>query len=152
MFSPDKRLKDGCQSRCKVCYAQIMMERRKANPQAHRADVKRSTQKHYAKKLLRNNTYRASNPDKVSKWKAKDRKDNKARVLADNAKRRASMQGETPKDVVQVYALRDFYVAMSLGELFHVDHIIPISKGGKHIAENLRVIPAIDNLRKGANL
>lgn len=128
------------------------MERRKANPQAHRADVKRSTQKHYAKKLLRNNTYRASNPDKVSKWKAKDRKDNKARVLADNAKRRASMQGETPKDVVQVYALRDFYVAMSLGELFHVDHIIPISKGGKHIAENLRVIPAIDNLRKGANL
>jgi hypothetical protein len=30
----------------------------------------------------------------------------------------------------------------------HVDHIIPISKGGLHIPENLQIIPGEDNLRK----
>ena len=152
MFSPDKRVKDGCQSRCKTCYAKIMSDRRAIDPQAHRDSIKRSTQKHYEKKLARNNTYRKNNPDKVSAWKAKDRKENKARVLADNAKRRALVQGETTKDIVQIYALRDFYTAMSLGDAFHVDHIIPLSKGGQHIAENLQVIPAIDNLRKGVTI
>ena len=41
---------------------------------------------------------------------------------------------------------------MSLGEKFHVDHIIPIAKGGLHIAENLQVISAKDNLRKGISI
>ena len=30
-----------------------------------------------------------------------------------------------------------------------VDHIVPLSRGGLHAYKNLRVIPAIDNLRKG---
>lgn len=50
---------------------------------------------------------------------------------------------------MSVYALRDFFEAMSLGEKFHVDHIHPIVKGGLHVLDNLQVIPAIDNLRKG---
>ena len=34
---------------------------------------------------------------------------------------------------------------------FHVDHIIPLSKGGNHHPENLRIISAEENLRKGSN-
>lgn len=148
-FSPDKRIKSGLQSRCKSCYAKIMKDRRISNPEAHRLAVKKSVEKNYQKKLARNNKYRKNNPDKVSKWKRKDRLTNKPRILADNAKRRALTRGETSPEIVQLYALRDFYCAMSLGEEFHVDHIKPLSKGGLHIFSNMQVIPAIDNLRKG---
>jgi 5-methylcytosine-specific restriction endonuclease McrA len=35
---------------------------------------------------------------------------------------------------------------------YHVDHHIPLAKGGKHHPDNLWVIPAAENLRKGAKL
>jgi 5-methylcytosine-specific restriction endonuclease McrA len=35
---------------------------------------------------------------------------------------------------------------------FHVDHIIPLAKGGAHLPENLQILPAEENLRKGAKL
>jgi 5-methylcytosine-specific restriction endonuclease McrA len=149
-FSPDKRISSGFQSRCKKCFAAIVREKRRANPEAHRLSIKLSTQRNYAAKLARNRRYRLENPDKVSEWKAGDRQRNKARVLADNASRRALQRVPLTPEVVQIYALRDFYRAMSLGEDFHVDHIIPLSKGGAHVHTNLQVIPAIDNLRKGA--
>lgn len=151
-FSQDKRASDGAQTRCRECARVIAKERRLANPETHRAGVRKSTQKHYAAKLARNTRYRRENPDKVSEWKRKDRQKNKARVLACNAMRRSQHAGETSSQVRQLYALRDFYRAMSLGEEFHVDHVVPLSKGGKHVFENLRVIPAIDNLRKGASI
>ena len=149
-YSPDKRIKSGVQSRCKPCYAKIMKERRAKDPGAHRDAVKNSTAKHYQKKLQRNNEYRKNNPHKVKQWKRKDRLVNKPRVLADNARRRGWTRGETSPEVEQLYALRDFYRSMSLGEEFHVDHIQPLSKGGLHVFSNMQVIPAIDNLRKGA--
>jgi 5-methylcytosine-specific restriction endonuclease McrA len=151
-FSPDKRIKSGVQSRCKACFAEIMRARRAENPTPHREGVKRSVERHYAKKLARNKRYRTEQPDRVKEWKRKDRQLNKARVLADNAKRRALLAEKLTPEIKQIYALRDFYQAMSLGEPFHVDHVIPVSKGGRHVHENLQVIPAIDNLRKGANL
>ncbi len=36
-----------------------------------------------------------------------------------------------------------------IGKKIHVDHIIPLSKGGLHIAENLQLLPAGLNMRKG---
>ena len=151
-FSPDKRLKSGLQSRCKACFSEIVKAKRAENPEAHRESIKRSVKRHYAKKLERNTRYRKENPEKVKLWKKSDRQENKARIHADNAKRRSLLIGEASTEVKQLYALRDFYRAMSLGEDFHVDHIIPLSKNGLHVYENLQVIPAIDNLRKGANV
>lgn len=148
-FSPDKRLKSGTQSRCKMCLAEVARLRRIANPLAHRESVKKSTKAHYAKKLTRNEAYRNKNSLKVQQWKKKDRCVNKTRILADNAMRRAKLKSIVSHEIRQIYALRDFYKAMSLGDDFHVDHIIPLSKNGTHSIENLQVIPAIDNLRKG---
>jgi hypothetical protein len=148
-FSPDKRILSGLQSRCKSCFAEIAKQNRLKDPQAHREVVKQSTKKHYNAKLARNNRYRTENPEKVFKWKKGDRQRNKHRIYADNAKRRAKLHSENSEEIKSLYVLRDFFEAMSLGEKFHIDHIYPIAKGGVHAIDNLQVIPAIDNLRKG---
>jgi 5-methylcytosine-specific restriction endonuclease McrA len=121
------------------------------NPEHFRRLVAESVKRNYAKKLKLNAEYRKNNPEKVAAWKKKDRQLNKHRVNADNAMRRSKIAGKLSPEIKQIYALRDFYTATSLGEIFHVDHIIPISLGGSHTSDNLRVIPAIDNLRKGAS-
>jgi 5-methylcytosine-specific restriction endonuclease McrA len=148
-FSPDKRISSGVQSKCKPCYAEIMRNRRMSDPTKHRAAVKKFRELHYEKVLERNRTYRKNNPEKVFGWKKKDRTVNKARVYADNAKRRSLIYGRLIPEIISTYALRDFYEAMSLGDKFHVDHIVPLSRGGLHEFENLQIISAIDNLRKG---
>jgi 5-methylcytosine-specific restriction endonuclease McrA len=150
-FSPNKRTSSGLQSNCKLCGAVQNRLRYLENPEHHKRLARESRERHYAKVLERNNRYRAQNPDKVKAWKKKDRELHKARILADNAKRRGKLQGSVSSEIKQLYSLKDFYQSMSLGEVFHVDHIIPIAKGGKHHIDNLQVIPAIDNLRKGAN-
>ena len=43
----------------------------------------------------------------------------------------------------QVPALQDL-----LGVDLHVDHMVPLSKGGKHCADNLQIVPKKVNLRK----
>lgn len=148
-FSPDRRTSIGLQSKCKSCFAEMVKQKRLENPEKHREAVKQSVLKNYSKVLTRNNEYRKNNPDKVKEWKRNDRTNNKIRILADNAKRRSLFPSVVNSDVLSVYALRDFYTSMSLGDCFHVDHIQPLSKGGLHIVANLQVIPAIDNLRKG---
>lgn len=149
MFSPSKRGLHGVQSTCKQCYAEIRRQYYKANPEKYKQVAKMYAKENYGKVLERNNRYRQSNPEKLKEWKRKDRQKNKARILSDNALRRSMTKGSNSPEIVQIYALRDFYIAMSMGESFHVDHIIPVSKGGAHAAWNLQVIPAIDNLRKG---
>lgn len=37
-----------------------------------------------------------------------------------------------------------------LGKKLHVDHVHPLSKGGRHVIENLQILPVGLNLRKGA--
>ena len=43
-------------------------------------------------------------------------------------------------------------VSKCLGVTMHVDHILPLSKGGVHEASNLQIIPKTINLRKSDKL
>ena len=76
-------------------------------------------------------------------------RENRGRMLEYSAARRAKTRTNCPR-VAALYA-----VAAALradGWDVHVDHIVPLSKGGPHVFENLQILPAIENLRKGARV
>ena len=43
-------------------------------------------------------------------------------------------------------------ISIISGVEYHVDHVHPLSKGGSHTLDNLQIMKAEDNLRKGAKV
>ena len=85
------------------------------------------------------------------------RKNNPAKVRATDAKRRALEMNQYEKlSADDKFVIEECYELMRLrttkmGFAWHVDHIIPLSKGGLHKPTNLQVVPATWNLRKNNN-
>lgn len=91
-------------------------------------------------------------------WECKkeEPKRNHDTTAANRAKYRARKRDAVPDTLTEedlakikeIYALRN-KLTEETGIEHHVDHIIPISKGGLHHPDNLRVITAEENLKKG---
>jgi hypothetical protein len=88
--------------------------------------------------------------------KRRQRPDVKAARAAERMKRIADLKQRTPA-WADHEKIRAFYrLAAAFSKLYvphHVDHIVPLNGehvSGLHVEHNLRVIPASDNLRKGA--
>jgi hypothetical protein len=117
--------------------------RRKANPEKH---------------ATKNATWAKANPEKVRAAMAKWVKANPAVCRANEAKRRAlkaaALVPLTPEEQAKVIGIYAEARALSemIGTPYHVDHIIPLSKGGLHHPSNLQVLRGTDNLKKGAKL
>jgi 5-methylcytosine-specific restriction endonuclease McrA len=122
--------------------------RRAGNPEARAAD-REATARWSAANQGRRRAH-------VRKW----RRANPAKVATFNAGRRALRRGAAvgrPKETLAVYALAKSSAPVSCaycgkqtgrGER-HVDHLVPLSRGGAHSAENLCVCCAACNLAKG---
>ena len=73
-----------------------------------------------------------------------------------NSKRRAAEKNNTPdlthnqKLIIETIYLQRLRLEKRFGIPFHVDHVIPISKGGLHIPSNLQILPAKLNLKKNS--
>lgn len=135
-----------------------------------RADICRdSNAKHKSRVEAYRKEYQKANKDRIFAARAARlterrevkrlwRKNNLGLVLADSANRRAAKLQRTPawltefdllkiKCLYQLAAMRN----RESGYDWHVDHIIPLQGAnvcGLHVPSNLRVIPAIDNMRK----
>ena len=73
------------------------------------------------------------------------------------AKRRATkfratvyMSPEMKRKVAEVYQIAQ-EASVTTGYDWHVDHIVPLRKGGLHTLNNLQVVPATWNLEKNNN-
>jgi 5-methylcytosine-specific restriction endonuclease McrA len=98
--------------------------------------------------LERVSRYRASNPEKIREWSARRRAMERSATVGDK------------KAIQRVYGLAEngsgihCYLCGRLvpkGER-HVDHVIPLSRGGLHTASNLDIACALCNVKKGAKL
>ena len=113
---------------------------------------------HRIRKIIFRHELRIKNPEKHRDYAKQHAIDNPDQYAANAAKRRASKLNRTPKwltadDIEHMQAL--YAVAAMIqkesGVEYHIDHIIPLQGklvSGLHVPNNLRVIPAVDNLKK----
>ena len=131
----------------------LVAQWRVKNPDKVKAQATRRTQKYQEDEEFRL---------KHIEWCRQSRERCKDRITARSAycsaKRRCDLLQRTPpwanlKKIERVYMLRN-WVADFTGKDYHVDHVIPL-KGefisGLHVAENLQILPATENLAKHNN-
>lgn len=99
--------------------------------------------------------YRAAHPKQISSYNRQYAAQNLPRRAEIEARRRARIAGDSavrgPDSAVnEVYERSQ--VLRRAGHDVEVDHIVPLAKGGGHVAANLRIITADDNRRKHATL
>lgn len=153
-FTPSKQNNDGLHAWCRECMAKWAKKKRSSNLEAARKkDIeyrKRNLEKLRKRERI---LYRQSVKDKTA-WYIK----NPEAVKAHSHKRRARKVGAegsfTKEDVKNIMRAQDYLCAICSVYLikYHIDHIVPLSKGGSNWPENLQMTCATCNLSKGAKL
>jgi len=147
---------------------------RNNNPERHREFSRNWAIKNPEKKKEIHSQWYKKNSQKhiknVSNWQNNNPEKKRSYAIKTQNKRRAvkKMSSHVPYTVEELllkystscYLCKkeiDFNLPRSVGKpgwenSFHIDHLIPISKGGNDTIENVRPVHAICNLRKGASL
>lgn len=137
---------------------------RDANPEKSRAMVAKSkstrpereasARKVAQAELAKRRAYRQANREKLHashrRWVERNRARDKARKEKRRAVKRQQLSPVINTAIVVVFYQTRDRLAECLGIPFHVDHIVPLAKGGLHCHTNLQVIPATINLEKSA--
>src|SRR6267378_3222686 len=135
------------------------------------AKNKRWSEKNAEKKSAYNKAYREAHREKLQAYQKNYVRENRAKV---NALMRAWMKNNrhkvnercnrhrahkvhaTPKWANRFFLQEAYHLAVlrtrATGIKWHVDHIVPLNSKivcGLHVEYNIRVIPALDNLKKG---
>lgn len=163
-FWASKNTKDGLYSWCKPCTKARRKER--YDPEYHRnyrlerLEAKREYDRmRYQRDPEKRNAgirrwYR-ENKDKVKAQRARYNAEHRQDNLARNRKRKARLkEAEGSHTAAEVWALAESqdwlcaYCETPMFGEFHVDHMLPISRGGSNSWENLAITCATCNLRK----
>ncbi len=129
----------------------VARERRRAS--ARRAAAKRRKEKREAT-LAAGRRWYAKNAERERARNAAYKRANRARCTDLENKRQALKLNQYVEDVDRLTVLaRDKSVCGLCGEMidgdFHVDHIVPLSKGGLHSYANVQAAHPLCNIRKG---
>ena len=136
-------------------------QRRKDDPAPSREAVRRWSAKnpgYYRRKSLE---WRKNNPGKQQelsrRWRRRNLERSRAIGNAAGSLRRLRIRGQPPltkserKKILEIYREARLLTIRTRVQ-HHVDHIKPLSKGGHHHPDNLQILTATDNLKKGAKL
>jgi 5-methylcytosine-specific restriction endonuclease McrA len=157
-FAPITAYNRGCRcSRCKQEKKQIAAVSNKKNQAKvvqRRIEYRKSPEgKAWAAAYWRTSEYKARKRSQLAAWRQTPH--GKAVSAANCAKRRARKRKQSPKlndteqqQVIAIYK-RCQDLTESTGIQHHVDHIIPLSKEGEHHPDNLQILTAEENMKKG---
>lgn len=137
-FSKSKKEKYGLSCKCKKCYKQQYLENKE--------------------NVLKNNkNYYYSNKEKIQLKQKEYRKNNIKAILVRNKARKLKIKVKiSQKEInalIKVYNNKCCYCSIDLNKSnIHLDHYIPLARGGEHNINNL--VPSCNkcNLSKGSKL
>lgn len=169
-FHRHKRARDGRTIYCKLCscaraaayraahpkkVAALNAQWRKDNPQKVAALKAAAHKRNPAASARRVAKHKATNPGRAQTVVAQWKRDNPAKVNAACAARKARKRQATPAWANKFFIEEIYDLAQrrtkATGIEWQVDHIVPLKHPlvqGLHVEHNLRVIPAVENLKK----
>ena len=131
-----------------------VLAKNKVYREATKDKIKAYREANREKRKVQSKSWHTANKIKAKAYAKAYRKDNKAMLYAHISKRRALKMNQYEKlSADDKFVIEECYELAQLrfkstGIRWHVDHIIPLSKGGKHHPDNLQVVPAIWNMSK----
>ena len=115
-----------------------------ANPEKARAEKRVSRLRHALNYNARTSAWKKANPNKV-----------RASTENRRAKKRQASGSHSASDVKRILirqGKRCVYCKASLDAGYHVDHIVPLAKGGRNGPDNLQCLCPTCNMSKGAKM
>ena len=104
---------------------------------------------------IKNRKYSLLNADKAKERAKKWRQDNPSKANNHSAIKRARkkkwIDTNSEADTYLIQCLYEFcrFKTRTTGVEHHVDHIYPLARGGSHTINNLQILTAEDNIKKG---
>ena len=150
-FSKHANGKHGVRPNCKTCERSYRQE----NKDAIALSAKMYVEKNKDDIVAYKKAYRQLNKEALAFKDKKYKQDNHHKVNAINANRKAIKLQATPswtdkEAIAGMYQLAAIF--NSTGINLHVDHIVPLKSNkvcGLHSEDNLRLLPATENITKG---
>jgi 5-methylcytosine-specific restriction endonuclease McrA len=160
-FYKDSKKTDGLQTRCKECCKTSNSSRYAKNKESHLAAMREYRLKNRAKISARRAEYYSENIEKIMAYYFKYMANNKEKLSAAWRNRRVKRGGaegtHTSEDVRRIFNLQQGICAnckiklvKSGKQKYHVDHIIPLARGGTNWPSNLQCLCPFCNLSKSA--
>lgn len=155
-FGIDKRASDGLQSHCRECDRDAKRKDYHANIDKRRSDLRDRYRKDPKANIRRATAWNEAHPERRKKIIREAYYRNPEKSRADRSARRSrKLQAEgthTGSDIRTIFERQSgkcFYCEIPLEPDYHVDHMLPLARGGSDWPSNLCCACPPCNLRKG---
>jgi 5-methylcytosine-specific restriction endonuclease McrA len=142
---------------CDECNTISVRERYQNNRDKILEQSKEWAKQNKERKTRSNKLYREANPEGCRKanrnWKLRNLEIVSTRERNRRSAKKQSLGSHTKQEILHILLLqkgRCAYCKSKVGRSYHVDHIIPLARGGGNGKDNLQICCPKCNLRKGA--